>query len=783
MAMSNLYYSAIGVLAIIIHLIINHNYYVQKDARKEVKEYKKYITAIFLYYLTDVAWGILNEIHNMPLLYADTILYHLAMLMSVVLCCKYIISFLKLKNIVAKMLDAFGFLFVLGGIVALVVNHFYHVLFWFDESGDYQTFSFRHIALASQILIFAFISVVSLVVALKKKDEERHRNMTICMFGFCMTMALLTQSFYPLIPLYTIGLMIGTLIIHVFIHNEEQQNQLTKIEELNNRLQEEQKVLQHQRDEIATSFGLINGLSRDYHTVWLVNKDDMNIRLVRSPNKDAILSAVQMGLNCANYRTVAGMYIDKYVVGDDKERVIQQTQADEVLRQLEKSDFYAVNYFRRNDEGKIEYSQIMYINADSANGKRQMVFGFRNIDEILKQEQALRKEINDAKEAAEAANAAKTSFLFNMSHDIRTPMNAIMGFRDLLEKNQEDPEKRANYLQKIEESSNVLLSIINNVLEMARIEKGVLEMDESAWSAEQFNDTLYSVFLDMMTQKGLEFTRKIDVQHHYAFCDPIKLREVFINILSNAYKYTKPGGKVHMLLEELPSDKEGYAVYRTTISDTGIGMAEEYLPHLFEEFTREHNSTHSKIEGTGLGMPIVKRLVDFMGGTIEVKSKKGEGTTFIVTLCHRIADKSQLAQAELETESDTFDGKRILLAEDNELNAEIADAVLSEIGFTVDIAVDGQDCVDKLSKADAGFYDLILMDIQMPRMNGYEATKAIRSLEDKEKAQVKIMAMTANAFEEDKREAMRVGMNGHLTKPINVHELTKALANAINQPE
>ena len=383
-------------------------------------------------------------------------------------------------------------------------------------------------------------------------------------------------------------------------------------------------------------------------------------------------------------------------------------------------------------------------------------------------------------EIANAANAAKSAFLFNMSHDIRTPMNAIIGFRDLLEKHQEEPEKRADYLRKIEEASTVLLSIINNVLEMARIEKGTLEIDETAWSAEQFNDTLYSVFHEMMVQKGIEFTRQVVVNNHYVFCDPIKLREIFLNVLSNAYKYTNPGGKVNMHLEEIPYDREGYVLYQTTISDTGIGISEEFLPHIFEEFTRENNTTDNKIEGTGLGMTIVKRLVEFLDGTIEVKSEKGVGTTVVITLPHRIAEKSNLVMhAGVELDPKLFQGKRILLAEDNELNAEIAVEILREAGFVIELAEDGAICVDMLNKAPSGYYDLILMDIQMPNMNGYDATRTIRGLRDSGKADIPILAMTANAFEEDKHEAYRCGMNGHLAKPINVRELMKELANLL----
>lgn len=399
------------------------------------------------------------------------------------------------------------------------------------------------------------------------------------------------------------------------------------------------------------------------------------------------------------------------------------------------------------------------------------------LEKLTVEQERQKEELREAKEAAEAASSAKTAFLFHMSHDIRTPMNAIMGFRDLLEKHQDDPVRRQGYLDKIGDSSKVLLSIINNVLEMARIEKGNLEVDEVGWSTEQFVDSIYSIFAELMKQKGIKYTREVNVVQEYVFCDPVKLREVFINILSNAYKYTKPGGSVHMDLRELPCEREGWTLYQTTISDTGIGMSEEFIPHIFEEFAREHNTTDNKIEGTGLGMPIVKRLVGLMNGTIEVYSKKDQGTKIVVTIPHRVAEKADLVEkVEGGLDPGIFVGKRILLAEDNDLNAEIAEEILKEVGFLVDRAEDGRVCLEKLATAESNYYDLVLMDIQMPEMNGYEAARSIRKLTDSEKATIPILAMTANAFEEDKREAYRSGMNGHLGKPVDVKRLMRELA-------
>ena len=387
-------------------------------------------------------------------------------------------------------------------------------------------------------------------------------------------------------------------------------------------------------------------------------------------------------------------------------------------------------------------------------------------------------------EIANASSAAKTAFLFNMSHDIRTPMNAIIGFTELLEKHLDDKELALSYIKKIQASNDFLLSLINNVLEMARIESGKATLDETYWDAHAFNDTLFSLFDSQMKEKGIEFTRTNRVIHPDVLCDETKLREIFLNILSNALKYTPSGGKVTMNLTEIPSDRPGYAMYQTVIEDTGIGMSEEYLPHLFEEFSRERSSTETKLNGTGLGMPIVKRLVELMEGTIEVESKVGRGTKITVTLPHRIApagNTQMLVKKAHEFHTDSFGGKRILLAEDNELNAEIAITILEEAGFLVELAEDGIICVDMMEKAEAGYYDLILMDIQMPNMDGYKATQTIRKLSDPQKAGITIVAMTANAFDEDKKNAYAAGMNWHIAKPIKVEELMSALTKILKE--
>ena len=394
--------------------------------------------------------------------------------------------------------------------------------------------------------------------------------------------------------------------------------------------------------------------------------------------------------------------------------------------------------------------------------------------------QKLNDKLENALKKAEAASLAKTCFLNNMSHDIRTPMNASLGYAQLMEdelKGKNLPET-SEHLEKLQQSGNLLLSIINNVLDMARIESGRMEIDENYARIEDIRQTLIEIFDDEAKKKNLAFRYTINVEHEHILTDTTKVKEIFVNILSNAIKYTPSGGSVTINVDELICDEPGYMIVRTRVSDTGIGMSQDYQTKIFDAFTRERNTTMSKITGSGLGMPIVKKYVDLLGGTIDVKSEFGKGSTFTVTLKHRIADEGYYTEKhveELETDSGILEGRNILLAEDNDLNAEIAEAILERAGLKIERVEDGIQCVNQIMEMPAGTYDMILMDIQMPKMDGYKATQAIRNLPDKDKACIPIIAMTANAFEEDKRDAIEAGMNGHVAKPIQVDKLLSTL--------
>ena len=386
-----------------------------------------------------------------------------------------------------------------------------------------------------------------------------------------------------------------------------------------------------------------------------------------------------------------------------------------------------------------------------------------------------------AKIQAEKANAAKSEFLFNMSHDIRTPMNALLGYSELIKRELTDP-KLLDYQEKMEQSGNLLLSIINNVLDMARIESGKVELDEDYVKIRDIYQGIYKIFQAEAEKKCIHLKMEYDVKHEHVICDETKNKEIFLNLISNAVKYTASGGRVTIRITELDCDRKDYVRIRTQVIDTGIGMSEEFLPSLFEAFARERNTTDGKIAGTGLGMPIIKKYIDMMYGTIEVESKQGEGSKFTVTLEYRIADKSYYERATekfSDMDETRISGKHILLAEDNDLNAEIAQFILEDMGLIVDRVEDGVQCVSRIEQKPAGTYDLILMDIQMPNMDGYRATEMIRGLSDKDKATIPIIAMTANAFEEDRKKALAKGMNGHIAKPVDAEKVEKTICSVL----
>lgn len=402
-------------------------------------------------------------------------------------------------------------------------------------------------------------------------------------------------------------------------------------------------------------------------------------------------------------------------------------------------------------------------------GERAVITTFLDVSDMITLRKALKQ--------AEEGSRAKSSFLFAMSHDLRTPMNAIIGYTALMEKHWGEKEVTAGYLQKLKEAGNFLMDLIGNILEVARIESGKETLTETAWNLCNLEDTLDLLLDRDIYKKQLTLKKNMELQHPKVYCDVLKIQEITMNLLSNAVKYTPEGGTIHFTIRELPYEREGYALFQTVVEDTGIGISKEYIPHLFEAFSREKSSSESGIIGTGLGLRIVKKFVDLMEGSIVVESEIGEGTRFTVTIPHRIATANEYISEENAKELPEeikLNNVRILLAEDNMLNAEIAMTLLADANAYVELAPDGEKALSMLKRATDGYYDLIIMDIQMPHMNGYEATKNIRGLPDG-RCRIPIIAMTANAFEEDRKRAIESGMNGYVTKPIKIEELISTI--------
>ena len=459
-----------------------------------------------------------------------------------------------------------------------------------------------------------------------------------------------------------------------------------------------------------------------------------------------------------------------------------QRELGPLLRQVYYPDSDVPNELKklRNEDDMVDYECI--IGKGKANechalaktkvvhiptGERAVLTTFVDVSDMVMLKNALRR--------AEEGSRAKSSFLFAMSHDLRTPMNAIIGYAELMEAHWGEKEVTTNYLQKLKGASQFLLALIGNVLEIARIESGKETLTEAPWNLMKLEETLDILLDGEISRKQLTVNRNVNIRHANVYCDALKIREIIMNLLSNAVKYTSEGGKIVLDIEEKPSARDGFMTLQIRVSDNGIGISKEYVPYIFDAFTRERSSSESGIIGTGLGLRIVKSFVDLMNGDISVKSEPGKGTCFTVEIsCRKIPEEELQQQMEEQPENVSLAGRRLLLAEDNGLNAEIAMTILQDADAEVELAADGKIAVDKLKDVPVGYYDAILMDIQMPNMNGYEATKAIRKLTD-ERAKIPIIAMTANAFEEDRQAALAAGMDDYVAKPVEISELFRTI--------
>lgn len=536
---------------------------------------------------------------------------------------------------------------------------------------------------------------------------------------------------------------------------------------------------------------LLQALTTDYNLIFYFDLNSgMGYSLRYNDSSSFLFSSADT--NMISLEKNMKHYIDNFVYENDQDSLRKAMSLPQLRKELEEKELYYVNY-RTTQNGEIEYYEMKIVRAGSWSTNHGIVLGLRNVDEETRNEMEQKNLLEEALLQANHANKAKSVFLSNMSHDIRTPMNAIIGFTTLATDHIDNKEQVKEYLNKIMTSGNHLLGLINDVLDMSRIESGKMQLEEEPCSLLDIIQGLRNIVQADIRAKQQELNIDMtDVLEENIYCDKLRLNQVLLNLLSNAIKYTKTGGVINLSVTKQSGAPSGYVYYEFCVRDTGIGMSEEFLSHLFEPFEREKNTTLSGIQGTGLGMAITKNIVDLMNGSIDVKSELGVGTEITVTFAFRQnleAEESKTFSGETNTLSEedkqqkeaaaASEKHRILLVEDNELNQEIAVAILESSNLEVEVAENGEVALDKLKQSTPGYFNLILMDIQMPVMNGYEAAQAIRNLEDKQLSSIPILAMTANAFEEDKKKALQCGMNGHIAKPIDVDKLFEAMGSLL----
>ena len=1038
--MQDYMYSAIGIVAIAVLLIINSKvmFFPERNAGKKAGEmYRWLLISIFVYCLTDVMWGILAGLNWIPLLFLDTTVYYIAMCSAIVCFYRYFVEYLEMKNWKSRLFTWFGTGFFVLEIIFLIVNYFKPCFFWFDENDAYVAGPVRYIALWVQIAMFGFSSLVTFADSLKNTGAKRKRHFAIFFFSLIMLLAVIFQEKFPLLPFYAFGCLLGCCVLHVYVVGDEQVEASAQLSNYKQAILSDALIALEanlSRDELyygvwkddsgaevplekiiglhtpcsydeyilawknrfvkQESSGQFSGstdrenllalfnsglsfVTFDYQAMTISGKSAWlrrNIAMTRNQEGDVIaytnvkdISAVveQKAREDAYIYALATEYdsidivdvsnddkrndrvmirgrltdrlaalIDEETVKEelyskkldlmlrfvhpgDREQFYAETRREKILQAGNENRTQVVNFRIVKEPGGYEYYQLSFVPLrDESGNQTGFVAGMKNVDNEVRKEMTARQELETARYAAESANRAKTTFLNNMSHDIRTPMNAIIGYTGLASSHIDSRELVQSYLGKISRSSEHLLSLINDVLDMSRIESGKMALAEKEEDLAEILHTLRSIVQCDVNSKRLDFFMDCDVRNQFVVCDKLRLNQVLLNILSNSIKYTQTGGTVSVRLKELGMTETGYGKYEFRIKDNGIGMSEEFLKTIFEPFTRVNSSTVSGIQGTGLGMSITKSIVDMMGGTIDVRSREGEGTETVVSLAFRTAganaeqqriaaleglkslvvdddisicrnvskmlhdvgmrsewctsgkeavirtedamslgdlfrvyiidwimpemngmetarsirrivgDRAPIivltaydwsdieedareagvtafvskplfpsdlrsvlnkccnpdasAPAPAKTDYD-FAGKKILLVEDNEMNREIATEILQENGFIIDTAEDGLDAVEKMKRAVPGQYDLILMDVQMPVMGGHEATRRIRALPDPGVAGITIIAMTANAFEEDRQSALAAGMDGFLTKPVVIDKLKSTLAEFLNK--
>jgi PAS domain S-box-containing protein len=537
-----------------------------------------------------------------------------------------------------------------------------------------------------------------------------------------------------------------------------------------------------EREENQRRQKVIEGLSVDFASIYLINLETGTMRPYRLENE--IFNALTTELDRKNivnftWLDVLPIYVERFVLPEDKELFFKETKIERILEKLDKESSCTLTYRCKGENDKIIYTEMFISRVEEENSTRHIVVGFRDVTENftqMRRELADKMNIEMALEREKHANEVKSSFLFNISHDIRTPMNAIMGFTELAKIHLENASLLKKYLEKVDEANHHLLSLIDDLLEMSRVDYGRLELKSEPCNLREQINIVLDMFRPFIAQKNIALEENLDLPTNEVFVDSVRFRRVMSNLMSNAVKFTPANGKIKVSALRKQISDSGYARYQFSISDTGVGMSEAFMKKMYDAFEREQTSTKTGYIGAGLGLSITKKLLNIMGGSISVKSKKDEGSTFTVDLPLKLVEHTSTGEIIEESKIPKhFDEHRILLVEDIEMNRLLAETILTESGFLVESVPDGSDAVEIIKSRPVWYYDLVLMDIQMPVMNGYEATRAIRALGREDTNVLPIIALSANAREEDRKMSLESGMNFHVAKPFDIAHLISTI--------
>ncbi len=717
---------------------------------KSVNSKLKGLTILFgVFCIVDSIWGLFASRLIWVLENAFRIAsysFHTACLVCVFVWFRYMVYYLGAQGKQRRVLYILQMTIATIHAYLLVQNIWNKNCFYVDSNANYHVGECRILLFEIQFACYALILVYALFLSIRKKEDKGiyHSAVVISVLPLCCG---ILQMLIPDVPMYSYGFTITVVFIYLY-----------RISYALERYMQERELLTERKH-----ISIIRSVTNDYISIFYVDLPTGQYEmLVNTESRDRV------GESFFEY---ARRMVEEIVYIEDRGFFYEFFDEESILHALEEDKRFQIEY-RRMMDGKPTYCQLTCICPESGNIRDKIIVCVRNVDVAIRNREAYDDKLRKALERAQASDNAKTTFLFNMSHDIRTPMNAVLGFTDMAQKHVDERDLVLDYLGKVSAAGEHLLGLINDVLDMARIQSGKVELNEVPVCVGAAGKAIKAITISEGERKGIEIVfHETTLENCYVYADQLRLNQIILNILSNSIKYTNTGGRVDVYLNEVKQEDPDKCCFDLIVEDTGIGMSQEFLRHIFEAFEREASSTISGIQGTGLGLPIVRELVEMMGGLICVESELSVGTKVTVRLTLRLAENPQNDQKQEKIQKYSFAGKSVLLVDDNEMNREIAVKMLEDLGLFVDEAEDGIVAVKCCSQKQ---YDFILMDIQMPYMDGLTATREIRNLGNGNQ-RVPIIAMTANAFVEDRKKTKEAGMNAHLSKPVRDRDLEEVL--------